>query len=251
MAIRKVILTGSALVVTLVLAGCSGAKSSSAGSTSTPRVPAAAPSAAAISGRQLTGTQLTAALLTSSEMPVTGFSDVTGSDSDSGGSLTTVKAEFTPGTMSCADLQNAIGAGGFGEIAWSSRELVDGGSSNQINVSQTVYQFADAGAANAFFTAFRARTNSSSCRTFTISSLNIKLTVTVTAAKPGVGQQDFANTMIGTDNGHPTALASTVALDGSDVLMVGADNYGGATVPTDIDSGSLLAKLIGKVAAAG
>jgi len=67
---------------------------------------------------------------------------------------------------------------------------------------------------------------------------------------PGIGQQDFENTMIGTLNCTPYAIATTVALDGQDVLVVGASKVG-TTVPTDIDGGSLLAKLVGKIAAAG
>ncbi|MBR7838243.1 hypothetical protein KDL01_33535 [Actinospica durhamensis] len=70
------------------------------------------------------------------------------------------------------------------------------------------------------------------------------------AAKSGVGQQDFANTMIGTEDGTLTALITTVTLDGPDVLMVGANKLGKTAVPTDVDSGSLLTKLILKVAAA-
>lgn len=248
---RKITFTGAALAGAIALAGCSNAKPSSSGSAlgvtgTSSAVPSAAP---AISGTQLTGVQLTAALLTGSDVPVAGFSAISDTEIDSGSSLTTGKAKFTPGTMPCSEWQNALGDGGFGENAWSSNALVDG-PSKEI-VSQTVYQFADAAAAKDFFTTLRARWNA--CGTFTMSSQgsDADLTVTVTAAKSGVGQQDFANTMVGTENGSPTALASTVALDGPDVLMVGADSDGKAKAPTDIDTGSLLAKLIGKVAAAG
>jgi hypothetical protein len=244
-----IMLMGAAVAATVALAGCSSAKSGSDGSAAgAPGAPRTVPSAPAISGTQLTGTQLTAALLTGNDITVAGFFNSSTTPADSGGSLTTAKAKFALSTMSCADQQNALSTGGFGETAWSSNALVDGPSKEVL--SQTVYQFADAAAANAFFTTLKARWNS--CGTFTITSQgsNAKLTVTVTAAKPGVGQQDFANTMTGSENGIPAALASTVALDGPDVLLVGADKQG-ATVPTDIDSGSLLAKLIGKVAAAG
>jgi hypothetical protein len=242
------ILVGATLAATVALAGCSSSKSSSDGSapiasdTST-----AVPSAPSVSDTQLTGTQLTAALLTGSDVPVTGFSASSSTDVDSGGSLTTAKAKFTPSAMSCDDLQNAIGEAGFGESAMSSNALVD--SATKEILSQTVYQFANTAAANTFFTTLKARWNS--CGTVTLSGqdFSAKLTITATAAKSGVGQQDFANTMIGTENGTPTALFSTVAVDGPDVLIVGANKLGKTTVPTDIDTGSLLAKLIRKVAA--
>lgn len=249
MTIRKPIITGAALATAVVLAGCSSANSSSGGSTpGTPGAKGEVSSAPAISGTQLTGTQLTAALLTSSDLPVAGFLAPIGTDVGSGGSLTTAKAKFNPSTMSCADLQNALGEAGFGETAMSTSALV---SRSRETVSQTVYQFADAAAANAFYTAVKA--NSDSCRTFTSDGQgsDFKLTVTITAAKAGVGQQDFANTQTGTENGTPAALASTMALDGPDVLLVGAAKLGTASVPTDIDSGSLLAMLISKIAAAG
>lgn len=247
---RKTIVTGAALAVAVAVAGCSTAKSTSGGSAAgAPGPPSAVPSAA-ISGSQLTGTQLTATLLTSSDVPVAGFSAVTDTENDSGGSLTTANAKFTPATMSCGDLQNVLGEGGFGETAWSSNALVNGPSKEIL--SQTVYQFANVNAADAFFTTIKARTDSCGASTFTMSSQgsDAKLTLTITAAKSGVGQQDFANTMTGTENGAPTALATTVALDGPDVLMVGADKDGGTAVPTDINTGGLLAKLIRKVAAA-
>lgn len=242
MPILKVISVGTALAATVALAGCSSAKSISDGPT--PGTPSAPP----ISGTQLTGSQLASAMLTGSDVPVSGFSAATGTDNNSGGSLTSAKAKLKLSTLSCADLQNALGEGGFGETAWSSNALFNGPSKEVL--SETVYQFGDTAAANAFFTTLKARWNS--CGTFTVSSQgsNAKLTVTVVTAKSGVGQQDFANTMTGTENGNPAALVSTVALDGPDVLMVGADKIG-TTVPTDIDSGSLLTKLITKITAAG
>ncbi|WP_157435993.1 hypothetical protein [Actinospica robiniae] len=248
---RRIACTGAALVAAFALAGCSSPKSSSGGSTATPAgSPSAAPAAPAVPAAQLTGTQLTAARLTSSDVPVAGFTVEAGS-SDSGGSLTTVHASLAPGTMSCADLQNSIGGGGFGETAWSTNGLID--SVSKEILTESVYQFADADAAEAFYTTIKARTNSDACRTVTIKTqgFSTTLTVTVTPARSGVGQQDFANTQIGVANSKPTALATTVALDGPDVLMVGADKQGQSTVPTDVDTGSLLAKLITKVAAAG
>jgi hypothetical protein len=115
------------------------------------------------------------------------------------------------------------------------------------------FQFADADAAKSLYTTFKERTSSDACHTVTINDQNVSttLTITITPARSGVGQQDFANIQIGTADGKPTALAMTVALDGPDVLMVGADKQGRTTAPTDIDTGSLLAKLIAKVAAAG
>jgi hypothetical protein len=248
---RKTIFTGAALAAAVAMAGCSSAKSSSAGSAAkAPDSPSATSAASAIPGAQLTGSQLTAARLTSSDVSAAGFTVDDGS-SDSGGSLTTAKAKYTPATMSCADLQNDLGEGGFGESAWSTDGLIDAASKEIL--SETIYQFADANAAETFYTTIKARTESDACRTVTINGQGVSttFTVTITPARSGVGQQDFANTQIGTLNGNPNALATTVALDGPDVLMVGADKQGRATVPTDIDTGSLLAKLTAKVAAAG
>lgn len=245
---RTTILTGAAVAAAIALAGCSSAQSHSAGGSASGAVSASAvvPSAAAISRTQLTGTQLTAALLTAGDLPVAGFAGA--GSQNSGGSLTTAKPKFTLSTLSCADQQNDLGGAGFGETAMSSNTMLN--AEDKDVVSQMVYQFADAGRANDFFATLKARWNS--CGTFTIngSGTVAKLTVTVTPAKAGVGQQDFANTMAGTLNGTEYALASTVALDGPDVLIVGASKVG-TSAPTDIDSGSLAAKLIGKIAAAG
>lgn len=253
---RKTIFSGAVLAATVALAGCSGAKSGPTGSGTTPPAsPSAAPAAATpttppVSNTQLTGKQLAAALLTSSDVPAAGFTVDAGS-SDSGGSLTTAKAKFAPATMSCADLQNDLGGGGFGETAWSTDGLIY--PAGKEILTDTVYQFADSQAADAFYSALNARVNSAACRTVTIElqSFSTTFTVTVVPAQPGVGQEDFANTQIGTVNGKPNALVVTVALDGPDVLMVGADKQDHSTVAADVDTGSLLAKLIAKVAAAG
>jgi hypothetical protein len=238
----------AAVAATAALAGCTSVKADSGASAhaATRASASASPAAAAVSNTQLTGTQLTAALLTTtSDLPIPGFS-VT-SKTDSGGSLTTAKAKFALSTLSCADQQNDLGVPGFGETAMSSNAMLN--AANKDVVSQIVYQFADPTAANDFFATLKARWNS--CGTFSITWQNTdaKLTVTVVTAKAGVGQQDFANTMTGTISGTTYALASTVALDGPDVLVVGASKVG-STVSTDIDSGGLLAKLIRKIAAA-
>lgn len=181
-------------------------------------------------------------------MPAAGFTAPSGGATDSGGLLTRAKAKFNPSTMSCADLQNNLGAAGFGETAMSTTALL---SERKETVSESVYQFASASAATAFYTA--VKTNWASCTTFSSGSgaSAAEFTVTVTAAKAGVGQQDFANTETGTLDGSPSAIASTLALDGPDVLLVGAAKLGTATVPTDLDSGSLTAKAIAKIATAG
>lgn len=260
----KAVSAGAILTaIAVTLTGCSGttsspgrAASTAAGSSSSaasPDTAGASPSAgstgAAIPDTQLTGTQLTAARLTSGDVGVAGFSPDMGGG-DSGGSLTTAKAKFSPSTMSCTAFQNDIGGGGFGETAWTDQALINA-SSKEI-LSEAVYQFATPALAEAFYNAVKAKTSASSCRTFTISSqgFSTTLTVTMTPAEPGVGLQDFADTQIGTANGAPNALAETVALDGPDVLMVNADRQNQSTVATDVDTGTLLAKLIAKIAAA-
>lgn len=237
MTIRKPMLMGAALATTVALAGCSTANPSSGESSSgTPGVKGVVSGGPVISGAQLNGTQLTAALLSVSDIPVAGFSAPNGAVTDSDSSLTTAEAKFDPSTMSCADLHD-LGEAGFGETAMSTGSLV---SRSRETVSQTVYQFATATAANAFYATVKA--NWDSCSTFTTDSqgYDVKLTSTVTAAKAGVGQQDFAASETGTENGTPGAIASTLALDGPDVLLVGAAKLGTATVPTDIDSGTLM-----------
>jgi len=249
MKIRRPIRTGAALATVLALAGCSSTNSNLGGPASgTTRAKGAAASGPAISGTQLTGTQLTAALLTVSDIPVGGFIAPTGSNTDSGGSLTTAKARFDPSTMSCEDLQDDLGEAGFGETAMSTNALV---SRSRETVSQTVYQFADAAAASAFYTA--AKANWAACGTFDFAGQGSdnKLTSKVTAARAGLGQQDFATTETGTEDGTPCAIASTLTLDGPDVLLVGTAKVGTATVPTDIDGASLTTKLIAKIAATG
>jgi hypothetical protein len=245
---RTTILTGAALAAAVTLAGCSSGSAPKASGSAAAATPSTTASAA-ISGTQLTGTQLTAALLTVADLPVTGFSPPAGNGVTSGGSLTTAKAKYALSTLSCADQQNDLGDPGFGETAMSTNNMSD--ETSKETIIQTVYQFADAATAQTFFTTLKTRWDA--CGTFTIDSQGIDatLTVKVTPAKSGVGQQDFANTMTGKENGTPTVLASTVALDGSDVLMIGSSKIGSTTVPTDIDCGSLLTTFIGKVAAAG
>lgn len=116
--------------------------------------------------------------------------------------------------------------------------------------AEAVYQFASSGAADVFYDGLAATWPSCGMIVSTLTPTEVgRLTVAPTTAPSGLGMQDFAVTMSGTEGVYLSETV-TVVRDGVDVYLGTAGRIGGRQ-PTDLDSATLLHELIASVAALG
>lgn len=192
---------------------------------------------------QVTGSQLAAVLLTPAQFPA-GFATDSTAALDSGGSITTAAAVHDPHNLSCPALLNDLWRPGFGETAMATNGVADTATGEVY--AEAVYQFASSGTADVFYEGLAATWPACGMIVATLTPTEVgRLTVAPTTAPSGLGVQDFAVTMSGTEGVYLSETV-TVVRDGVDVYLGTAGRIGGRQ-PTDLDSAALLHELIANV----
>lgn len=202
----------------------------------------APPSASAVPG-QLTGSQLAVALLTPDRFPP-GFAVSATATLDSGNALTTAAPAHDPQHLTCAELITDLGRPGFGETAMATNLLFDNATGEAY--SAEVYQFASSGLADVFYDDLSATWAACPVIVAAITPTETgRMAATPRTAPRGLGVQDFAMAMVGTE-GRRLTQSVTVVRDGVDVYLGTAGRLG-TRQPTDLDSTALLRDLIESV----
>ncbi|MBR7832240.1 hypothetical protein KDL01_03160 [Actinospica durhamensis] len=186
-------------------------------------------------------------LLTPDQFPA-GFASSATAALDSGGSITTAAPLHDPQHLSCPQLVTDLWRPGFGETAMATNLVFNNATSE--SYSEAVYQFASSGLADVFYDDLSATW--SSCRTIVadLTPTEVgRMAVLPATAPSGLGVQDFAVTMDGTE-GRRLSQTVTVVREGVDVYL-GAASRLGTKQPTDLSSAALLHELIGSVSESG